>query len=45
MKFRVYLINFGFCLQDMYDTYEEALQKAKSTGFKFRIDQYVMRSK
>lgn len=42
--YRVYLINFGFYLQDMYRTYEEALIKGKSTGFEFRIDQYIRRA-
>lgn len=45
MKYRVYMTVFGFFLQDMFDTYEEALQKAKSTGFEFRITEYIARSK
>lgn len=40
MLYRVYLINFGFYLQDMYLTFEDAVAKGRSTGFEFRIDLY-----
>ena len=40
MKFRVYMVCFDYYLQDMFDSYDEAVAKGKSTGFLFRVDEY-----
>lgn len=40
MKYRVYMVCFGFYLQDMYNTADEAYAKGQSTGFVFRVDEF-----
>ena len=37
MKYRVYMINFDYYLQDMYNTKEEAVIAGKKTGFEFSV--------
>lgn len=40
MKYRVYFIEFRFYLDQIFDTYEQALEKAKTTGLAFKIREY-----
>lgn len=36
--YQIWLVNFGYYLQDTFTTWSDALKKAKSTGFQTRID-------
>jgi hypothetical protein len=38
MRYRIYLINFDYYLQDDFDTEAAAIQHGKSKGFEFRVD-------
>ena len=40
MKYRIYFIEFRFYHEKLFDTYEQALEKAKSTGLMFKIREY-----
>lgn len=35
--FRVYLTNFGFCLQETFDNIDEAIQYGRNSGFEFQV--------
>lgn len=35
--FEVYLNNFGYCLQQMFSTREEAIEAGRNTGFQFTV--------
>jgi hypothetical protein len=37
MKYEIYFVNFGYFANDVYKTFEAALEKAKSTGFECAI--------
>jgi hypothetical protein len=37
MQYRVFLTNFGWFVEDSFPTFDEALAKAKSTGFETTI--------
>ena len=41
MKYRVYMVCFDYYLQDMFNTYQEAVNKGNSTGFLYRVDKYT----
>jgi hypothetical protein len=36
--YQIWMVHFGYYLQETYATWSEALKKAKSTGFQTRID-------
>lgn len=36
--FRVYMTNFGYYLQEVYDTFEEAKRAGQATGFQFKVE-------
>ena len=37
MQYRVYLYNFDYCLQDIFETYEDAKIAGIKTGFEYEI--------
>ena len=37
MRYRVYLYSFDYCLQDIFETYQEAKDAGYRTGFEFEI--------
>ena len=41
MKYRVYMVCFDYYLQDMFTTYQDAVDKGKYTGFEYRVDKYM----
>ena len=44
MKYRVYMVNFDYYLQGLFVSIEDAIAKAKSTGFQYRIDEFNVES-
>ena len=39
MKYKIWMINFGYYLERTFDTFEEATSHGKSTSFEFVVMQ------
>ena len=44
MVYQIYMINFDYYLQGLFVSIEDAIAKAKSTGFQYRIDEFNVES-